>query len=156
MEHNCRGESREVLSTFVKSTKRGQSLVEMALVMPLLVLILAMAYTGWDATQQAIGLATAARAGAIMAENDLRHGQSQAQALTDATSAINAEEGGGSVYSSGGGCTTNCVTLATSTGTRFGSQLQLVTITVTHRVAPDIPVLSGITVVGHATGAYGV
>ena len=68
-------------------------MVEMALVLPFVLLVLGTAYTGWDAMHRTIGLTSAARAGTISAANDLQNGKSCTTALTDATSAVNAEEG---------------------------------------------------------------
>ncbi len=76
----------------------GTALVELALVIPLVMLLLGAAFNGWNGMQESIRLTSAARAGAIVAANDLTASSShpamtQSQALADATTAINAEEG---------------------------------------------------------------
>src|SRR5580693_2663826 len=75
----------------------GQALVEFALVLPLVILIVAVAFNGWDGMQKTIRLTSAARAGAIVAASDLAAGDSQQTAWNDAVTAINAEEGDTSV-----------------------------------------------------------
>jgi len=131
----------------------------MALVLPFVLLVLGAAYTGWDAMHRTIGLTSAARAGTISAANDLQNGKSCTTALTDATNAVNAEEGVTGVYTAvtvGSGlapCTTtttctavttpavapamtgSCVTLGTTTGTL--STGQGLTVFVTSWVNPD-------------------
>jgi Flp pilus assembly protein TadG len=125
------------------TASKGQALVEMALVLPVMALLLGVAYTASDAMHSTIGLTSAARAGAIVAANDLRNSMSSTQALTDATSTVNAEENV-NIYQSGGGCTDNCVTLAQPTG--GSSSINLVQITITHSVTSALPLLSGIKV----------
>ncbi len=154
----------------------------MALVLPFVLLVLGAAYTGWDAMHRTIGLTSAARAGTISAANDLQNGKSCTTALTDATSAVNAEEGftappypytAVTVASGLAPCTTtttcaavtasapatagSCVTLATSTGTLSTGQgltVGLVTITVTRSVATDLPIVPGIKVAANGTARY--
>ena len=63
-----------------------------------MILLLGVAFNGWNGMQESIRLTSAARAGAIVAANDLTSTSShpamtQDQALDDATTAINAEEG---------------------------------------------------------------
>ncbi len=123
----------------------------MALILPVVLLVLGAAYTGWDAMRQTIGLVSAARAGVIMAANDLQNGKSSA-ALSDATAAVNDEEGVSGLFSSGPGCTNNCVALTSGPGPL--SAVGLVTITITRSVGTDIPVVPGINVAAHATARY--
>jgi hypothetical protein len=156
-------------------------MVEMALVLPFVLLVLGAAYTGWDAMHRTIGLTSAARAGTISAANDLQNGKSCTTALTDATNAVNAEEGVTGVYTAvtvGSGlapCTTtttctavttpavapamtgSCVTLGTTTGTLSTGQgltVGLVTITVSRSVATDLPIVPGIKVAANGTARY--
>lgn len=139
----------------------------MALVLPVFLLLLAVGYTGWDAMHQTIGMTSAARAGAIVAANDMQNSVSQNQALSDATVAINAEEGSGTTYKcqtspavgscSASACSNDCVTLSTSTGTQSGSAgltIDLVTITITRSMSADIPLVSGVRVAATATARY--
>ena len=117
---------------------RGQSLVEMAIVLPVMISMLALAYTGWDAIHRVIGITSAARAGALQAAADLPepnlaplrwvppssppppipvpasgnlHDETQPVA-----NAVNAEENSPGLYKpSGNGwpaCTTACVSLS--------------------------------------------
>ncbi len=69
----------------------GQSAVEFALILPVIVLLVAIAFNGWSALQSSIRLTSAARAGAIAAANDLGapNNKSTSTALADATTAIN-------------------------------------------------------------------
>ncbi len=134
----------------------------MALILPVMMLILGAAYTGWDAMRQTIGLSSATRAGVIMAANDLQNSKS-ASDLLDATAAINAEEGVNGLFTYSGEpgkppgyvCTNNCVSLTTSApGISGVATFGLVTITITRSVGTDLPIVPGINVAAHATARY--
>jgi Flp pilus assembly protein TadG len=142
----------------------GQALVELALALTVLLVLLGGTYTGWAAMHQSVQLTSAARAGAIVAANDLQGhpAMPSCQVLTDATAAVNAEQGASSTYRpSGSGCSgtcgSDCVTLSTTTGplsASAGITEDLVTITVTGGIAAQIPVVPGIRVSGAATARY--
>jgi len=140
----------------------------MALLLPLILLLVAIAFTGWSALQQTISLTSAARAGAIKAANDLAQaGQgpgtcpvgsgATATAWQDATNAINSEEGT-SVYQCSNSGADDYVTLTTTTDSLNGTlstPMSLVTITLSHNVGAWIPVVSNLHVTATATGRYG-
>jgi Flp pilus assembly protein TadG len=132
-----------------RTASKGQALVEMSLILPVVFLLLVTAYTGSDAMHQAIGLTSAARAGAIVAAHDLQIPLGSDVALSDAVNAVNAEEGVSNVYTSGGGCSPNCVTLNQPSGTL--STITMAQITVTHWVVPDVALLAGIQISASAS-----
>ena len=142
-------------------------MVELALVLPVFLLLVAVAFTGWDAIHQTIGLTSAARAGVIEAASDLQNAKPTPQALSDATAAINAEEGAANTYKcqtnpAFGSCTTsacanNCVTLGTSTGSQTGAAgltVDLVTVAISRSLSSDLPIVSGVKLVSSATARY--
>jgi Flp pilus assembly protein TadG len=79
-----------------RGDESGQALVEFALILPLVVLLIGVAFNGWNAMQLDIGLTSAARAGALQAANDLANNTFSDPSCTtvacDATNAINQEE----------------------------------------------------------------
>jgi Flp pilus assembly protein TadG len=136
-----------------RTASRGQALVEMSLVIPMVFILLGVVYTASDAMHSAIGLTSAARAGAIMAASDLSTDSSNTtKAVDDATAAINAEENVSFYQKAGPGCTNNCVTLTKTVGS--ASSITLAQITITHSVATGIPVVSGINISVKATARY--
>ena len=142
----------------------GQALVEFALVLPLLVLLVGIAFNGWDAMQVSIRLTSAARAGAIAAANALADQETTTQAQDAATNAINQEEGGGSTFQDlpGESSQPNYVNIAVnpgetlSTGGGIGSSgtIGTVTITITPSSITLIPFVQQISVATHATARY--
>ena len=136
----------------------GQSAVEFALVLPVIILLVAIAFNGWSALQSSIRLTTAARAGAIAAANDLGppNNMSTATALADATTAINNEEGVSGVYQHTNAAADNYVSLSTSTDTLAGTgvTIKVVTVTITHRVTAWVPVVSLPQLSARATARY--
>jgi len=132
----------------------GQALVEFALVIPVIVLLMGTAFNGWNAMQLSLRLTSAARAGAIVAANDLAANAAQVgPALTAATAAVNQEEAT-NVYQS---CTSgnDCVSLAQTTQTTpSGATINVVTITIAQGSVPLVPFLGNIAVTAHATARY--
>ncbi len=133
---------------------RGQSLVEFAISLPVLLLLLALAYVGWQAVHTVIALDGAARAGAIAAANDIRKGDSTIQEGTDVTSAVNAEEGSTAftAVTYGTTCTASCVALRHDVpGTHTSVNMEVVTVEA--RILSGIPIFSNFVVSAQAAVA---
>lgn len=135
--------------------QRGQSTVEFALVFPVFLAVLALAFTVSSLLTSVIGLSGAARAGAIAAANDAIAGATMAQEVADATAAINGEEGCNGCYTAASTpndpttCTsTECVWITRSTDVSTNTTVELVHIQ--HRVVPFVPVSSKFTVQAQA------
>jgi Flp pilus assembly protein TadG len=140
----------------------GQALVEFALVLPLVVLLVGIAFNGWNGMQLSLRLASAARAGALTAASDLpadpnvapTGGQMQT-ALTDATTAINQEEGVTNVYQSTNPAASNYVTISQSADTITGGPtINIVTISISQAPVTLVPFVGKISVSAHATARY--
>ncbi|HVA02781.1 MAG TPA: TadE/TadG family type IV pilus assembly protein [Acidimicrobiales bacterium] len=139
----------------------GTALVELALVIPLVMLLLGAAFNGWNGMQESIRLTSAARAGAIVAASDLTSNSghtatTQSTALADATTAINAEEGATNVYQSTDSGANNYVSIAlTPNETISGSvTISVVTITISHASVSFVPFVGSFPVTTHATARY--
>ncbi|MGH7746747.1 MAG: TadE/TadG family type IV pilus assembly protein [Candidatus Dormibacteria bacterium] len=129
----------------------GQSLVEFALSLPVLILLLAVAYVGWQAMHTVIALNGAARAGAVRAADDVRQKVATAQETTDVTAAVNAEEGSGAftTVTYGTTCTSSCVALRHAlAGTRSSVSMEVVT--VQSKIISGVPLLSNFVVTAQA------
>ena len=140
----------------------GTALVELALVLPLVVLLLGAAFNGWNGMQHTIRLTSAARAGAIVAANDLTTTPShpattQDQALADATTAINAEEGATAIYQSIDSSANNYVSIALTPNETISGPvtISVVTITISHASVSFVPFVGSFPVTTHATARYG-
>jgi Flp pilus assembly protein TadG len=137
----------------------GTALVELALVIPLVILLLGIAFNGWNAMQESIRLTSAARAGAIVAANDLTTTSShpamtQKQAQDDATTAINAEEAA-IVYQDDDAGANNYVGITTASDTISTTiTIQTVTITIAHSSVSFVPFVGSFPVTTHATARY--
>jgi Flp pilus assembly protein TadG len=135
-------------------------MVEMALVMPILVILTGIAFNGWSAMQASIRLTAAVRAGTIAAANDLAapNNTSSAVALAAATLAINQEEGVVNVYQSSNPAADNYVTISavptTDSLNGTGVTISVVTIKIAHLVTAWVPVLQSIHVTTTATARY--
>jgi Flp pilus assembly protein TadG len=138
----------------------GTALVELALVVPLVILIMGVAFNGWNGMQASIRLTSAARAGAIVAANDLStspaHPQptSVHQAQVDATAAINNEEGASGVYQDDDSGANNYVNIGTSEESADGATINVVTITISHGSGSFVPFVGSFPVTTHATARY--
>lgn len=137
----------------------GTALVELALVVPLVILLMGAAFNGWNGMQASIRLTSAARAGAIVAASDLSTTPSHAptsihQAQVDATSAINNEEAA-SIYQSDDSGANNYVNIGTSVESiADGATIDVVTITISHSSASFVPFVGSFPVTTHATARY--
>jgi Flp pilus assembly protein TadG len=138
----------------------GTALVELALVIPLVILLLGAAFNGWNGMQESIRLTSAARAGAILAASDLTSNAghpatTQSQALADATTAINAEEGTPGLYQSTNSGANNYVSIATQTDTISARiTINVVTVTISHASVSFVPFVGSFPVTTHATARY--
>ena len=144
----------------------GQALVELVLVLPLVALLLGVAFNGWNGMQLAERLTSAARAGAIQAANELGNAnppatQTNQTVLDDATKAVNAEEGdgGSAVYQDSNSGADDYVSMTTSQqtiSTPNGGTLNInvVTITITQRSSSLVPFVGTFPVTAHATARY--
>ena len=140
----------------------GTALVELALVVPIVILLMGVAFNGWNAMQSSIRLTSAARAGAIVAANDLTNSSthpalSTSVALADATNAINSEEGSTNpaLYQSADSSANNYVSLSQSTQTISGwISVSVVTISISHSSLSFVPFVGSFPVTTHATARY--
>jgi Flp pilus assembly protein TadG len=133
--------------------EEGQALVEFALVLPLIVLLMAVAFNGWNGIQLDLRLTSAARAGAIAAANDLAAGNGMA--LSDAVGAINAEEST-TIYQTVP-TKPDYVSMTTQTDTTGGTSpvsFSVVTITISNVQITLVPIAGNISVAVHATARY--
>jgi Flp pilus assembly protein TadG len=135
----------------------GTALVELALVVPLVILLLGIAFNGWNAMQESIRLTSAARAGAIVAAQDLS-GPNSGNALGDATNAVNAEEFGPGVtgiYQDDNSGANNYVSMSPpTTQNADGVTIKVVTITISQSSASFVPFVGSFPVTTHATASY--
>jgi Flp pilus assembly protein TadG len=127
----------------------------MAILLPLLLLLFGIAFTGWDAMHRSIGLTSAARAGAIKAANDLGVSKTTQQvAWDDAKDAVNQEEGT-NVYQDSTPGADNYVLMSPTPDVIDGSlTINVVTITISHEVPTDIPTVTDIHLKVHASARY--
>ncbi len=139
----------------------GTALVELALVIPLVILLLGAAFNGWNGMQHSIRLTSAARAGALVAASDLTSTPShpattQSQALADATNAINAEEGDTNVYQSVNSGANNYVSIALTPNETISGHvaISVVTVTISHASVSFVPFVGSFPVTTHATARY--
>jgi len=138
----------------------GQALVELVIVLPLVALLLGVAFNGWSGMQLAERLTSAARAGAIQAANELGSASppSTQTVLDDATKAVNAEEDSGVYQDSDSGAddyvsmTTSPQTISTANGGTLN--INVVTITITQRSSSLVPFVGTFPVTAHATARY--
>jgi Flp pilus assembly protein TadG len=135
----------------------GTALVELALVIPLVMLLLGAAFNGWNGMQESIRLTSAARAGAILAANDLTTNPGAVgQAAIDATKAINAEEGTPGLYQSSSSGANNYVSVSTQSDTISSHiTINVVTVTISHASVSFVPFVGSFPVTTHATARFG-
>jgi Flp pilus assembly protein TadG len=103
----------------------GQAVVELALVLPALIVLAMLVLAGGRLLATSVALADAARAGAVAAAADVARGQA-GQALQDATAAAAAE--GLNLTCSGPDAPAGCVAVATEAGGSSGEQMEVVTV----------------------------
>jgi Flp pilus assembly protein TadG len=136
----------------------GTALVELALVAPIVIMFLGIAFNGWNGMQTSIRLTSAARAGALVAASDLSGNEAlppTGQPLTDATTAINNEEGLTGVYQSTDASANNYVSISTAKDTvSGGATISLVTVTIRHSSNSFVPFVGSFPVTTHATARY--
>ncbi|HUI04448.1 MAG TPA: TadE/TadG family type IV pilus assembly protein [Acidimicrobiales bacterium] len=134
----------------------GQAIVELALALPILALLLGVAFNGWNGMQLSVRLTSAARAGAIQAANDLGTNPTDTQtAWNDAVTAVNEEEGVNTLYQNVNAAANDYVTLSTSTESVSGGiTMHVVTITIRETTSSLVPVVASFPVTAHATARY--
>ncbi len=152
----------------------GQALVEFALVLPLVILLVRVAFNGWNGIQLDLRLTSAARAGAITAAHDLsvdltnNPGQALSptdfsNASCDAKSTINAEEGVTGLYQCSNPSGADYVSISppsqqfTVPSSGLGDSsitVRVVTITISGASVSLVPVVGNISVSAHATAEY--
>lgn len=113
------------LGTVVQSrgSERGQALVELALVLPLLVAFAGLILIGGQLMAVEVRLTDAARAGAVAAAAAADHGGSPQTAAAEAASAE-----GGPLSCRGAGLPASCVSLSSASGAPSGVQMEVVTV----------------------------
>ncbi len=132
----------------------GQAVVEMALVLPLVALLLAIAFNAWSAMQLSVRLTSAARAGALVAASDLGKNDTAKQAQDAATAAINAEEST-NVYQDINAVAANYVSMSQPPPQSVsGVNIDVVTVTITESSTTLIPFVHDLSVNAHATARY--
>lgn len=151
-----------------RSTRRrcrgeeGQALVEFALVLPLVALIVGVAFNGWNGIQESIRLTGAARAGALVAASDLGNTTTPMgpqDVLAAATTAINAEEDT-NVFQSDDPGANDYVSMVTSTQSvpmdqgNAAVSMNVVTITIHESQLDLVPFVGSLPVTAHATARY--
>ena len=150
----------------------GQALVELALVLPLVALLMGVAFNGWNSVQLSLRLTSAARAGAIQAASDLTTdlvpnpnqplSSAQKQTAWDAaTTAVNQEEGVTNLYQDSNSGANNYVDMSTTmqtipadSGDPQSVTINVVTITISRASANFVPFVGTFPVTAHATARY--
>jgi Flp pilus assembly protein TadG len=129
-------------------------MVEFVVILPLVLLLFGVAFTGWQGMQTSIRMTTAARAGALVAANDLQTGKGNA--WDDATLAVNQEEGVTNVYQDTSSAADNYVNMSVTTDTlnAAGLTIDVVQISITHTVLPLVPGVWKLSVTSSATARY--
>ena len=129
--------------------------------LPLVILLLGIAFNGWNGMQESIRLTSAARAGAIVAAKRSvgdPNGSNTRTVLDDATTAVNEEE-----FGPGAPVSTKTMTRAPTTTsacrrrqpiTPTDVTINVVTITISQSSASFVPFVGSFPVTTHATARY--
>ncbi|MHB1575937.1 MAG: TadE/TadG family type IV pilus assembly protein [Candidatus Dormibacteria bacterium] len=134
----------------------GQAITEFAVVLPVAVVILALAATGGEMVMTDIGLTQAARAGAIAAAHDAAATPPDSIGVqtTDARTAANNEQGGvGSIQCSGAvpsGCV-SVVDMKAGVAPLENRVVSLVQVRVWETIMPFVPIFGNVTIQAEAT-----
>jgi Flp pilus assembly protein TadG len=140
--------------------ERGQAMVEFVLVLPVVALLMGVAFNGWSGMQLSIGLTSAARAGAIQAANELAAdpnptGAQIQTAWNAATMAVNAEEGTNNTYQNTDSAAADYVSMSVSTqGISGGASINVVTVTISGTSFTLIPLVKSVGVTAHASARF--
>jgi hypothetical protein len=146
-------------SKHARAAQRGQSMVEMSLVLPVFLTILAVALTVAQFVVTSVGLHGAARAAAIAAANDVNANLNVTYTVevTDAATAASLEEGCAGCYvgvANAAACSSaqSCVWITTLGSAQLtGSSLTRIdVIHISHPVAAWVPILRGIAITAQA------
>jgi Flp pilus assembly protein TadG len=146
---------------FRRRDEAGQALVEFALVLPVIALLMAVAFNGWNGIQLALRLTSAARAGAIAAAHDLGSGNGAA-AQCDAAAAVNQEEGVSGVYQCSSSSAADYVSVTEGqqsipsdpNNPSSPTSINVVTVTISQASVTLVPIVGNIAVTAHATARY--
>jgi Flp pilus assembly protein TadG len=154
--------------------ERGQALVEFALVLPLVILLVGVAFNGWNGIQLSLRLTSAARAGAIQAANDFANDLTDptlnpadlapnstyfASAWTDAKNAVNQEENT-NIYQNSSSSNPYYVNMTETTQNvpadvnSPSSTIYIVTITISRASITLVPVVGNFAVSAQADARY--
>jgi Flp pilus assembly protein TadG len=135
----------------------GQAIVEFVLALPLVALLLGVAFNGWNSMDLSVQLTSAARAGAIQAANDLGNSTSSQQAWNDATAAVNAEQGQTTLYQNTDPSAGNYVDMTTNPNetTTAGTVMKTVKITITTTPVALVPFVRSLSITSSATARWG-
>jgi Flp pilus assembly protein TadG len=148
-----------------RGDESGQALVEFALVLPLVALLMAVAFNGWNGIQLSLRLTSGARAGAIAAANYLATQPTQPAnaaelqtAQDNATADVNAEENT-TIYQDSNSSQPDYVGISTTSSSFTDSTSATVTINVVRitisQVSVDlVPIVGAIGVSVHASAEY--
>ncbi len=165
---------RDAMNRGGRRNESGQALVEFALVLPLVILLVSVAFNGWNGIQLDLRLTSAARAGALVAASELANDvttvnngaqPTQAQfdqALVDATTAVNNEEDTTTYQSTNPNGSDYVSLTAPPPGTDTVSDgsgdppisINTVTITISQASVALVPVVGNISVSAHAAAEY--
>lgn len=134
--------------------------MEFALVLPLLALLMGVAFNGWNGIQLDINLTSAARAGAVAAANSLAGNSNPSTSdINNATglaiTAINQAEGVSNVYQ-GDPSQADYVNVTTSPGQplQSGITINVLEVTISNVSVTLVPVVGAISLSAHASARY--
>ena len=148
-----------------RQARGGQSLVEFAIVLPLMLLLVGGAYTMWTGLHSAIGVTSAARAGALTAAYQLQTNKTQpapgpgapytaaqlGAVLGNVASAVTAEDGVLTYQAAPCSAGQACVSIGSANvATGGGTYLPVVTVSVIESIAPKVPMMTQFTVAASA------
>jgi Flp pilus assembly protein TadG len=118
-----------------------------------MVLLLAVAFNGWDGIQLDINLTSAARAGAVAAAESLVKDPT-ADYKTAAVNAINEEEGTTAVYQTNPSLPDYVTVTTAPQAVSSGPNINVVTVSISNVSVTLVPVVGAISLSTHASARY--